>query len=150
MLAAALWAPQWAGKEIEVQCDNQAVVGCIVSWRSREPLVMHLLWGLALLTTQFSFHFRAVHLPGKENVAVDALSQDNLSAFFAQIPQAPKAPTGFPTELEYQFLHQHPDWLSATWTQLFNSFLRQASQTPQPGPMWKVSGGIWTFANDKP
>ena len=133
VLVAALWGPQWAGKAIEFQYDNQAVVGCIASWCSREPLVMHLVRGVALLTMQFSFHFRAVHLPRKENVAADALSRDNLSAFFAQMPQAPQAPTGVPPELGHLFLHQHPDWLSATWRQLFNSFLRQASQTPLPG-----------------
>ncbi len=95
---------------------------------------MHLLRGLALLAMQFSFNFKAMHLPGKENVAADALSRDNLSVFFAQMPHVPQAPTTMVQELEQLFLHQQPDRLSTTWKQVFSNFLQQVSLTPQLRP----------------
>ena len=92
VLAASIWGKEWAGKAIEFRCDNEAIVGAISSWRSREPLVMHLLRGLALLAMQFSFHLKAVHIPGISNVAADALSWNNLP----------------PSSLRCQRLHQLP------------------------------------------
>ena len=134
VLASTIWGPQWSGHTIKFRCDNQAIVSCLASWRSREPLVMHLLRGLALLAMQFSFNFKAMHLPGKENVAADALSRDNLSVFFAQMPHVPQAPTTMVQELEQLFLHQQPDRLSTTWKQVFSNFLQQVSLTPQLRP----------------
>ena len=54
------------------------------------------------------------NLLGGENVATDALTQDNLSVFFAQMLQVPRAPTVVVQELEQLFLHQHPDWLETS------------------------------------
>ena len=54
---------------MEFRCDNQAIVGAIQSWRSKEPLVMHLLRGLALFAMEFSFTIRASHIAGVANGA---------------------------------------------------------------------------------
>jgi hypothetical protein len=89
-------------------------VGAITSWRSREPLVMHLLRGLALLAMHFSFHLKAVHIPGISNVAADALSRNSLPSFFTQVPEASPASDPIPPALAGIFLYQQPDWLSST------------------------------------
>ena len=92
VLAAGIWGKEWAGKAIEFRCNNEAIVGAVSLWCSREPLVMHLLRGLALLAMHFSFHLKAVHIPGISNVAADALSRNNLP----------------PSSLRCQRLHQLP------------------------------------------
>ena len=84
---------------------------------------MHLLHGLAKLAMDLSFHFKATHLLGRENVEADALLQNHVSAFFALTPQVQQPPTAVFLELKQRFLHQQPDWLFTIWRDLFSSFL---------------------------
>ena len=82
---------------------------------------MHLLHGLAKLAMDLSFHFKATQ--GRENVEADALLQNHVSAFFAQMPQVQQPPTAVFLELKQLFLHQQPDWLFTIWRDLFSNFL---------------------------
>ncbi len=63
----------------------------------------------------------AKHLPGKQNVAANAISRGNLPLFFHQVPTAAREPTLIRQELvEIIGLHP-PDWTSLFWrTQLAN------------------------------
>ena len=114
---------------MEFRCDNEAIVGAITSWRSKEPLVMHLLRELAHVAMEFSFHLWAVHIAGTANSAADALSRNNLPSFFLK-----HSPDPIPPELTLLFLHQQPDWLSNTWRDNFKRFCQQESPNPQPSP----------------
>jgi len=61
--------------------------------------LMHLIRVLVFLAAKFNFWFVASHIPGFKNVAADALSQDALSSFFSQVPQANPHPTNIPPPL---------------------------------------------------
>ena len=147
VLAAGVWGRTWTSQFVEFRCDNEAIVGAITSWRSKEPLVMHLLRGLALVAMEFSFHLRAVHIAGTANSAADALSRNNLPSFFLQVPQAQPSPDPIPPELTLLFLHQQPDWLSNTWRDNFKRFCQQESLNPQPNPMLQGKDAICSSAS---
>ena len=125
LLAAGTWGPTWEGKAVEFKCDNLAIVGTIASWRSKEPLVMNLLKGLALLAMHFGFHLKASHIVGTQNSAADALSHNDLPSFLSQVPEALPRPSPVHPTLEQLLLRQHPDWLSSGWRAAFSTFCRQ-------------------------
>ena len=147
MLAAGVWGRAWTSRFVEFRCDNEAIVGVLTSWRSREPLVMYLLRGLALVAMEFSFHLRAIHIAGAANSAADALSRNNLPSFLLQIPQAQPTPDLIPQELAQLFLHQQPDWPSNTWRDNFKRFCQQGSPSQQPSPMLQDKGTTCSSAN---
>ena len=125
VMAAGIWGKHWSNKCVELRCDNQAIVGAISSWRSREPLVMHLLWGLAIIAMEFAFHLKAVHIAGTANGAADALSRNDQASFFLQVPRANSLQDSIPPPLARLFLHQQPDWLSDSWKGNFKDFLQR-------------------------
>ena len=133
VLAAATWGPQWHRLSIHFRCDNIAIVQAISSGKSTEPLVMHLLRGLHLFAMEYRFCISATHIAGKDNGPADALSRNRLSAFFAQVPEAPRDPAVIPQTLLQLFLVKPPpDWLSANWRQQLTTTLEKVSQNPQP------------------
>ena len=133
VLAAATWGPQWHRLSIRFRCDNIAIVQAISSGKSTEPLVMHLLRGLHLFAMEYRFCISATHIAGKDNGPADALSHNRLSAFFAQVPEAPRDPAVIPQTLLQLFLVEPPpDWLSANWRQKLTTTLEKVSQNPQP------------------
>ena len=85
---------------------------------------MHLMRSLSLFAACNNVTVVAEYLPGKENVAADALSRGNLDLFFQQMPTRAKAPTVIsPLLLEVLVLSQ-PDWTSAVWRRKCVSILR--------------------------
>ena len=56
--------------------------------KSQDDLAMHLLRCLFFFTATWEVSIHATHIAGKQNVAADALSRDNLPLFFQQVPQA--------------------------------------------------------------
>ena len=149
VLSAGLWGRSWKLKCVHFRCDNEAIVHAISAWRSKEPLVMHLLRGLALLAMEFSFQFKASHIAGSLNVAADAISRNDLPSFFVQVPQASNLPDLIPRPLLDIFLHQQPDWLSTSWKESFANFCRLELPNPQRDLMPPVSEGICNFANKR-
>ncbi len=119
VLACALWAHQWKGKTVLCRCDNAAVVAIINSGRSKHDLVMHLMRSLFFFTARGNVTLQAVHLPGRHNQAADAISRDNVSLFFRQVPWASHRPTPIPSELVAVLLHHQPDWTSPVWRSQF-------------------------------
>ena len=99
VVASAIWGKHWRGLTVKCVCDNAAVVAIINSGRSKDKLAMHLLRCLFFFAAEFNFFLFAQHLPGKYNVAADALSMNNVSLFFQQVPQAKKYPSTLPPEL---------------------------------------------------
>jgi len=58
----------------------------------------------------------ASHIPGKDNLAADALSRDRLIDFRSFITQAQEQPPSIPVELLDLLVITKPDWTSPVWT----------------------------------
>ena len=99
VVACAVWGKQWRGMTIKHVCDNAAVVAILKSGKSKDRLAMHLVRCLFFFSAHFNIFLVAQHLPGRENVAADALSRDNLPLFYQQVPSATPHPTPIPEEL---------------------------------------------------
>ncbi len=123
VVASALWGSYWSGKHVCFHSDNMAVVAVLSSRTSQDPLLMHLLRCFSFYSAYFRFHFSAMHIPGTENVAADAISRNNLSLFFSLVPNTPQIV--IPPSLSELLLTKRPDWGSQPWTQLFVSSLNE-------------------------
>ena len=56
------------------------------------------------------------HIPGRLNVAADALSMDNCSVLFSLLPQATRVASHQPSELVALLLDLEGAWTSRVWT----------------------------------
>ena len=86
VIAAALFGQHWGGKIVEFVVDNAAVVLVLKATYSQDFHLMYLVRVLVFFASKLGFWFVASHIPGVKNVAADALSRNNLSAFFSQVP----------------------------------------------------------------
>ena len=68
---------------------------------------------LTFFLAHFHFTAYAVHLPGVQNVAADALSRNDTSSFFQQVPIASRMPVLVPLELMEALIFHQPDWTSS-------------------------------------
>ena len=125
-IAAGLWGPQWRGQSVQVWCDNEAVVAIINQGTSRDLEAMHLVRCLAFIMAKCEFFLFATHIKGQHNKIADALSRNNMSLFKSLYPQAQPAPTDIPTALLDLLIVRKPDWLSASWTELWSSIFPMA------------------------
>ena len=125
VMSCALWGDNWRGKTIKCICDNAAVVAIISSGRSKDNLVMHLMRCLTFFLAQFNIILVSEHLPGKNNVAADALSRNNLPLFRQQVHHASPHPTPLPRELIMALVTHRPDWMSPLWRNWFSAILRK-------------------------
>ena len=125
VVASATWGKHWRGLTVKCVCDNAAVVAIINSGRSKDKLAMHLLQCLFFFAAELKSLSVCSTSIGEYNVAADALSRNNVSLFFQQVPQANKDPSTLPPELVQALVLQQPDWTSVTWRSLFNSILQK-------------------------
>ena len=95
LVAAALtWGHAWGGKKIRFRTDCEPVMYACNKGSSDDPGMMHLLGQLALHACRHNYDFRAVHIPGVDNVVADILSRDGACAQFrAACPRAALLPT---------------------------------------------------------
>lgn len=121
VLSVALWGRPWTGKTVRCLCDNAAVVAVVNSGSSRCERVMHLMRSLFFVAARHNIFLVAQHIPGRENVAADALSRNNLPSFRVQEPRAQLRQTPIPQELIRALVTQRPDWTSPSWTSLLAS-----------------------------
>ena len=124
VIACALWGRRWQGQAIQCYCDNAAVVSIIRTGWSKHDLSMHLMRSLSLFTAKQAISIIVDHIPGKNNVAADAISRGNLPLFFQQVPGAERVQTPVPQELWELLVVQRPDWTSETWRSRFSTILR--------------------------
>ena len=96
VIAVTLWGPQWAGRRVCCLCDNTAVVAAVNKGAARDPALSHLLRLLAFNTAVLDIHITARHLPGAQNASADALSRNNLPAFFSSTHRPPAYQPSFP------------------------------------------------------
>ena len=102
-----------------------AVVEVIKATYSKDLHMMHLIRLLVFFASKYNFWFTATHIPGKLNVAADALSRNNIPMFFMQVPQADVHPTAVAPAL-VSLVSQDITWTCKGWIKLFNDTLQQA------------------------
>ena len=126
IMAGIVWGRAWSGKRVQCLSDNAAAVDILNSGKSKDKLAMHLLHCLFFFSAEWRFTLHATHLAERLNVAADALSRDNLSVFFRQVPEAAiRAAEPIPDELQELLVHQRPDWTSPAWRKLFAAILQR-------------------------
>ena len=81
------------------QCDNEGAVSAVNSGYSRDQGILHLLRCLFFIRAHYGIHIRAIHIPGNRNALADAISYDNLSLLFSQVPEAASGHTPVPLVL---------------------------------------------------
>ena len=124
VMTALLWGRQWERKIVSFTCDNQAVVVVFNKLYCRDLGLMHLLRCLIFVAAKFNFWFAALHIRGERNVLADAISRNQADLFLSQAPMGMRrAPTPIPQEIPQLLYRQRPDWLSDTWTTLFNNIM---------------------------
>ena len=92
---------------------------------SKDLHMMHLIRLLVFFASKYNFWFTVTHIPGKLNVAADALSRNNMSVFFMQAPQAAHQPTAVASAL-VSLLAQDITWTCKSWIKLFKDTLQWA------------------------
>ena len=126
LLACAVWGKSLRGQAVQCFSDNAGVVAIVNTGKSQDDLAMHLLRCLFFFTATWEVSIHASHIAGKQNVAADALSRDNLPLFFQQVPQAAgREATKIPVELIKLLVLRQPDWTSASWRSLFEAILQK-------------------------
>ena len=123
VISAAVWGHQWAKCGVLVRLDNMVVVHCLASGAVRDPLLMHLLHCLHLVTATHQIGIEAKHVPGVHHTAADALSRNMMQTFLDTTPQAQEEATCVPPPLLDMLLHQCPDWISPGCRKMFLSSL---------------------------
>jgi len=125
VVAAVVWGKQWKGLDVKCHSDNQAVVAVMQTRTSRDPNIMHLLRCLSFMEARFEFYLSAEYIPGSQNDLADDLSSNRLSSFLQKATRVSLKPTAIPQSLRDLLLVEKPDWLSQSWTHLFNNTLRE-------------------------
>ena len=128
VVAAAIWGDRWAGHHVCFHIDNTAAVAVVQSRSAREPRLAQLMCCLFFYAAIYKFEYSAVHVPGRENEAADAISCNNVSTFFSLYPQVHHSQVPLP--VLNLLVHRQADWGSATWTALFHTSLSTGSLCP--------------------
>ena len=102
--------------------DNAAVVVVLKATYSQDFHLMHLVRVLVFSASKLGFWFVASHVPRVKNVAADALSRNNLFAFFSQIQQADPHPLEIPLPL-VTLVSQDITWTCKSWIKQFKDTL---------------------------
>ena len=123
LIAGLIWGRQWSGSYVRCRCDNQSVVDILHSRYSRDDDLMHLLRSLFFIEAAMGFNLLPVHISGVHNDLADHLSRNCLSLFKQKAPAMDPRPTPIPREISTLLFTSKVDWLSKTWTSLFNSIL---------------------------
>ena len=123
VIACAIWGGEMAAGHICCLCDTAAVVVMINKHTSKNPMVMYLLRCLFFICARFNITLSAERVAGIRNEAADALSRNNLSAFFQEIPSAYSTPSVIPPALIEVLIDQRPNWLSTEWSSAFQACL---------------------------
>ena len=93
VVAVHVWRDRLSGRCVVIRSDNSAVVACLASQSSRSAEMMPWLRFLFLATVSHNILVRAVHTPGVDNTAADALPRGLLQVFRSLRPSADRAAT---------------------------------------------------------
>ena len=84
LILTSLSVTRWSGT-----FDDLSVIQALSSWQAH---LMHLIRCLFFLEAHFGFYHISKLIKGKDNVAVDALSRDQLAEYYSLFPAAPRMP----------------------------------------------------------
>ena len=80
---------------------------------------MHLLRCLFFIAAALNFWYGASHIPGKMNIAADAISRNNVEVLFEVIPNINSSPLAIPQTLIQLVAPGSPEWISPSWVKQF-------------------------------
>ena len=135
VLAIAMWGHKWSGGVVRCLCDNAAVVAILRSSTSKHHHAMHLVRCSFFFLAKYNLSLLPMHIPGKANIAADAISRNNMEQFLVQVPAANQSPDTIPATLIHTLVDQCPDWTSATWTDSLRSFFSRVLPSPRNEPI---------------
>ena len=98
--AAATWASKLANKNVLFYCDNISVVYILQSGTSKVPAKMDLVRSLFFVCANNNIVCSATYINTLENSIADALSRENMEAFWKVAPNARQVMTQ-PTSINY-------------------------------------------------
>ena len=88
VVAFSLWGHTLQGKRIIIRSDNLAAVHIINKQTSKCPRIMSLLRFFVLQCLKYNVSFKAIHIPGVDNIIADALSRFQMVRFREAAPTA--------------------------------------------------------------
>ena len=121
IVAVGTWGAHCRVYTVLCHCDNEAVVAVINKGTCKEKHLAHLMRCLFFIEAYHNITLVAEHVPGKANVEADAISQNNLSAFFSSNPQAHHLPESVDHAMLQCLTTVEPNWMSADWIGWFRS-----------------------------
>ena len=99
LMAAYLWGPLRASKQVNILSDKCSVVEILRTGTLRAPTIMSLGRYLFLLAARHSFSFTASPVRGKSNPITDSLSHFQFQRFRQLASHADSIPTQIPQQL---------------------------------------------------
>ena len=125
VLACAVWGYKFQNTCVIVHCDNLGTVTLVNSGYSRVSQIMQLLRCLFFIKAYFHIDLVAVHIPGVENSLADAISRNNLSLLYTQVPETLGQRTPLSSALLDLLTDLQLDWTSQDWTRPFSACFQQ-------------------------
>lgn len=86
VLAFSLWSLDLINKKVILRCDNKALVEILNKKTSKNKTVMNLIRFLVLLSLEYNFQIKSVHIAGKRNNICDAISRFHWTRLFQLLP----------------------------------------------------------------
>ena len=74
-LAINMWGHKWENSMIKVNCDNNAVVQILNSYKTRDKFLGLCLRNIMLLLAKYNIHLMCTHIRGINNHIADSLSR---------------------------------------------------------------------------
>jgi hypothetical protein len=90
-------AGQWRGKRVTVRSDCMPVQQALSNLRAASPRLQHLMRVIMCISARGGFHFRVVHIPGKDQAYADPLSRNMLDVFWHNVVQNQRLVHALPT-----------------------------------------------------
>ena len=148
VIACALWGQYWAHCQVQVWCNNAAVVHILDKLTSKDPIIMHLLRCLHFSVHILILHYGPDTFRGRRiSKLTHSLVTNLLQVFFKELPTA-KEQTRIPQSLWELLVISKLDWLSPSWKELLNSSLKEAWHQRQPEATAQPKNPISTSADD--
>jgi hypothetical protein len=91
--AILTWQHDLASHGVIIACDNEAIVAVLDKGRSKNQTIFDLVRVVYLTAAKRAITVSAVHVPGLQNPAADALSRLDVASFRRLAPDAEAAMT---------------------------------------------------------
>ena len=85
VVAVKVWAEDWSGHRVRLECDNMNSVLTLQNGRARDPYMLHCAREIFYYCARFDIEILVSHAPGALMQRADALSREHLSAKYRSI-----------------------------------------------------------------